>query len=41
MRQRSAVLNKTGARIEEQHLPDVKQDLKSQAMKQMADRFKK
>jgi len=40
MKQRQAAIDKTG-KIEEQNLPDVKMDLKAEAMKQMADRFKK
>lgn len=40
MKQRQAAIEKSG-KIEEQHLPDVKMDLKTEAMRQMADRFKK
>lgn len=39
MRQREAAVNQKG-RLEEQDLPDVKLELRSEAMKQMADRFK-
>tara|TARA_R100001163_G_scaffold1295_3_gene1977 strand:- start:17898 stop:18959 length:1062 start_codon:yes stop_codon:yes gene_type:complete len=40
MRQRSDALQKKG-RLDEHELPDVQRELQSQAMKQMADRFKK
>jgi len=40
MNQRQAAVGKDG-RIEEQNLPDVKMDLKAEAMRQMADRFKR
>ena len=39
MRQREAAVKQKG-RLEEQDLPDVKLELRSEAMKQMADRFK-
>ena len=39
MRQREAAVKQRG-RLEEQDLPDVKLELRSEAMKQMADRFK-
>ena len=39
MRQREAVVQQKGS-VEEQNLPDVKLELRSEAMKQMADRFK-
>lgn len=39
MRQREATVKQKG-RTEEQNLPDVKLELRSEAMKQMADRFK-
>jgi len=39
MRQREAAVQEKGS-VEEQHLPDVKLELRSEAMKQMADRFK-
>ena len=39
MRQREAAVQQKGS-VEEQNLPDVKLELRSEAMKQMADRFK-
>ena len=39
MRQRDAAVKQKG-KLEEQDLPDVKLELRSEAMKQMADRFK-
>lgn len=38
MKQRENTL-KSGSRIEEQHLPDVQQSLRAEAMKQMSERF--
>ena len=39
MRQREVAVKQKGS-VEEQNLPDVKLELRSEAMKQMADRFK-